>query len=90
MSEWIGLAHASLGAARDYAEAVRSAVTQVVAPCGVADAALIERAQHQVHGFAWIAASIAALEATLDWASRAEAAGSFGACEELTLRIGFG
>ncbi|HSF13511.1 MAG TPA: acyl-CoA dehydrogenase family protein, partial [Erythrobacter sp.] len=90
MSEWIGLAHASLGAARDYAEAVRCAVTQVVAPGGVTDAALIERAQHQVHGFAWIAASIAALESTLDWASRAEAAGSFGACEELTLRIGFG
>ncbi|MBA4043773.1 MAG: acyl-CoA dehydrogenase [Erythrobacter sp.] len=90
MSEWIGLAHASLGAARDYAEAVRSAVTQVAAPGGVPDAALIERAQHQVHGFAWIAASIAALEATLDWAARAEAAGAFGACEELTLRIGFG
>lgn len=90
MSEWIEAARASLGAARDYAEAVRNAVAQAVAPGGVADAALIERAQHQVHGFAWIAASIAALEATLDWAARAEGAGAFDVCEELILRIGFG
>lgn len=90
MSEWIEAARASLGAARDYAEAVRNAVAQAVAPGGVADAALIERAQHQVHGFAWIAASIAALEATLDWATRAEGAGAFDVCEELILRIGFG
>ncbi len=90
MSEWIEAARASLGAARDYAEAVRNAVAQAVAPEGVADAALIERAQHQVHGFAWIAASIVALEATLDWATRAEGAGAFDVCEELILRIGFG
>ena len=90
MSEWIEAARASLGAARDYAEAVRSAVAQAVAPGGMADPALIEREQHQMHGFAWIAASIAALEATLDWAVRAEAAEAFGECEELILRIGFG
>lgn len=90
MSEWINAARASLGAARGYAEVVREQVLRQVAPGGVADAALIDRAQHQVHGFAWIAASLAALEATLDWATRAEAAGRFGVVEELTLRIGFG
>ena len=90
MSEWIDTARASLGAARDYAGAVRAAVLRAVAPDGAPQPALIAREQHGVHGFAWIAASIAALEATLDWAVRADAAGQFGGAEELTLRIGFG
>jgi (2S)-methylsuccinyl-CoA dehydrogenase len=90
MSEWMAMARASLIAAREYSESVREAVAAVVAPGGVVDPALLAREQHRVHGFAWIAASIAALEATLDWAVRAEAAGRFGAAEELVVRIGFG
>ncbi|HSJ77949.1 MAG TPA: acyl-CoA dehydrogenase, partial [Erythrobacter sp.] len=90
MNQWIELAQASLGAARDYANTVRNSVARQVAPGGVADAALIEQAQHQVHGYAWIAATVAALEATLDWAVRAEVAGAYGEAEALTLRIGFG
>lgn len=83
-------ARAALGAARDYCEAVRQAVAAVVAPQGTPDPALLTREQHRVHGFAWVAASIAALEATADWAARAESAGRFGPAEELALRIGFG
>ncbi len=90
MSEWISTARASLGAARDYGEAVRQAVADVVAPGGVPDPALLTREQHRVHGLAWLAASIAALEATLDWAVRAQTAGRFGEAEVLVLRIGFG
>jgi len=90
MSEWIAVARASLAAAREYSENVREAVAGMVAPDGVVDAAMLTREQHRVHGFAWIAASIAALEATLDWAVRAQGAGRFGAVEELALRIGFG
>lgn len=90
MSEWIGLARASLGAAREYAEQVRGVVAQVVAPDGVPQPALIAREQHRLHGMAWIAATITALEATLDWAVRAEHDGAFGDIEALTLRIGFG
>ncbi|PKP93695.1 MAG: acyl-CoA dehydrogenase [Alphaproteobacteria bacterium HGW-Alphaproteobacteria-14] len=90
MSEWIDTARASLGAARDYAGTVRAAVLRAVARTGAPEPALIAREQHRVHGFAWIAASTAALEATLDWATRANAAGQFGQAEELTLRIGFG
>lgn len=86
----MAVARASLIAAREYSESVREAVAAVVAPGGVVDPALLAREQHRVHGFAWIAASIAALEATLDWAVRAEAAGRFGAAEELVVRIGFG
>jgi (2S)-methylsuccinyl-CoA dehydrogenase len=90
MSEWMAVARASLIAAREYSESVREAVAGVVAPGGAVEPALLAREQHRVHGFAWIAASIAALEATLDWAVRAEAAGRFGAAEELVVRIGFG
>lgn len=90
MSEWIGTARASLVAAREYANSVRMQVLRAVAPAGVIEAVLLTREQHRVHGLAWIAASIAALEATLDWAVRAEVGGRFGAAEELCLRIGFG
>ena len=90
MSEWISTARASLVAAREYSTSVRAQVLRSVAPAGVAEAALLTREQHRVHGLAWIAASIAALEATLDWAVRAAAGGRFGASEELCLRIGFG
>ncbi len=90
MSEWITAARAALGAARDYLESVREAVARVVAPGGTPDPALLTREQHRVHGLAWLAAQIAALEASLDWAGRAARAGRFGLVEELTLRIGFG
>ncbi len=89
-SEWIQVARASLGAAREYGEAVRTAVAQVVAPGGAVDPVLLTREQHRVHGFAWAAASIAALEATLGWAVRAHNGGRFGEVEALVLRIGFG
>ncbi|TAD74964.1 MAG: acyl-CoA dehydrogenase [Sphingomonadales bacterium] len=90
MSEWIDTARAALSAARLYGEEVRAAVLRAVAQGGAPDPVLLTREQHRVHGFAWQAASIAALEATLDWAARAHGAGRFGAVEELTLRIGFG
>jgi (2S)-methylsuccinyl-CoA dehydrogenase len=90
MSEWMMTARAALAAARAYAEDVRAATAAVVAPGGAPDLALLTREQHRVHGFAWIAASIAALEATLDWAARAERGGRLGEAELLTLRIGFG
>lgn len=90
MNDWIVAARASLMAAREYAEQVRLAVANIAAPTGTLDPALLIREQHRVHGYAWIASSVAALEATLDWAVRAEGAGRFDVVEELTLRIGFG
>jgi (2S)-methylsuccinyl-CoA dehydrogenase len=90
MSDWITAARASLGAGRDYLETVRAATEAAVAPGDAPDPALLTREQHRVHGFAWMASSIAALEATLDWAARAERGGRFGEAEGLVLRIGFG
>lgn len=90
LNEWIVIARESLGAARHYVQAGRAATAERVAPRGAPDARLMTREQHRVHGYAWLAASIAALEATLDWAVRAERAGRFGETEGLVLRIGFG
>ena len=90
MSDWIEEARAAIAAARTYCEAVRTRLALRVAPADIPDASLIERDQHMVHGYAWAAATLAALEATADWAARARAGGRFGTAEELTLRIGFG
>ncbi|MBI1403831.1 MAG: acyl-CoA dehydrogenase [Porphyrobacter sp.] len=90
MNEWIGEARAAVAAARRYIEAVRGRLEAQVAPGGVVDAALLARHQHATHGFAWGAATLAAMEATADWGARAAAAGRFGEAEELALRIGFG
>ena len=90
MSEWINEARAAIAAARSYCDTVRIRLSERVAPAGAPDPALIEREQHAVHGFAWAAATLAATEATTDWAARAASAGRFGQIEELTLRIALG
>ncbi|MFN4018909.1 MAG: acyl-CoA dehydrogenase family protein [Erythrobacter sp.] len=90
MSDWINHARAAIAAARVYCDSVRIRLSERVAPAGPPDPALIEREQHAVHGFAWAAATLAATEATTDWAARAASAGRFGKAEELTLRIALG
>lgn len=90
MNEWIIEARGAIAVARDYCEAVRAGLLARVALGGALDPALLEREQHAVHGYAWAAATLAALEATADWGARAQGAGHFGEAEELTLRIGFG
>ncbi len=90
MTDWIAIAQQASNAASFYLDAVRAATAKVVAPDGEPDAALIEQHQRRVHGLAWIGTTVAALEATADWALRARKAGRFGETEELTLRIGFG
>jgi (2S)-methylsuccinyl-CoA dehydrogenase len=90
MTNWITLARDAVMAARDYNDSVRNAVAARLGTGQDFDASALTREQHAVHGFAWIAATLAALEATAGWAERAEAAGSFGEIDQLTLRIGFG
>lgn len=90
MTDWIALSLAACGAAKTFYDAARDAVAAVVAPHGKPDGALAEREQRRVHGLGWIGTTVAALEATADWAARANKAGRFGEVEELALRIGFG
>ncbi len=90
MNQWIKHGTAAAGAARDYCEAARIAVAARVSAKGKLSSEALTREQHAVHGFAWIASTVAALEALTDWACRAEAAGQFDETEELIVRIGFG
>ena len=83
MNEWIIEARGAIAVARDYCEAVRAGLLARVALGGALDPALLEREQHAVHGYAWAAATLAALEATADWGARAQGAGHFGEAEEL-------
>ncbi|MFN7157791.1 MAG: acyl-CoA dehydrogenase, partial [Erythrobacter cryptus] len=70
MTDELAPARAALGAAHAYAETVRSRLRAELAPQGTPDPALLGRAQHAVHGYAWLAATLAMLEAGLDWAAR--------------------
>ena len=90
MSEWISLAQQACSAAKAYGEQVRQTTASIVAPTGKTDAALVEQHQRQLHGFAWIGTTIAALEATADWANRAAKFNRFNQIDELVLRVGFG
>lgn len=90
MNAWITTARAALAAAQDYLAAVRAATHAAVAPDGAIDPDLLTREQHRLHGFAWVAATVAAIEATTDWAAHAADAGQFGEAETLTLRVGLG
>lgn len=91
MSEWIDLSRNALQSAREFADRVRERLAKGLrAEDGRLDTEKVEQSQHLVHGFAWIASTTAALEATSDWAERARQSGDFGDVEELVLRIGFG
>lgn len=90
MSDIIDLSREAYAAAQRYIEAARAATAGIVAPDGLPDLSLVEREQRRVHGLAWAATTLAALEALADWAARARREGRFGAIEELTLRVGFG
>ena len=90
MTDWIAAAATAAESARAYAAAAQARVAAIIAPNGKPDAALADREQRLVHGFAWIATTAEALAATADWAARGLAEGRFGAIEELVLRVGFG
>ena len=77
-------------AARAYVGEVRRACLASVAPDGRVDAARVEGAQRQVHGFAWVATTVEGLAQLAAWATRLASVGRLSAGEDLLLRIGFG
>jgi (2S)-methylsuccinyl-CoA dehydrogenase len=83
-------ADAAVLAARTYLAAARRAVLERVSAGAGPDAALIEREQRAVHGFAWTATVVEGLAQLLGWARRLDAAGRLGAGERLIVDIGFG
>lgn len=87
MSNWIALAEQAAGAAPDYVETIR---TKLADRLGELDTDRLTKEQHAVHGFAWIASTVAAIEATSDWAIRTDSTGAFASTDELVLRVGLG
>jgi (2S)-methylsuccinyl-CoA dehydrogenase len=90
MTDWIANAHTALHAARAYANAAQSVATNAVAPDGRVDAAKADHEQRILHGFAWIATTVEALDATVAWAEHGRAAGRETQVDALVVRIGFG
>ena len=90
MSETIADAEDAVAAARVYVERARMRLRDAIVSQGRLDGALVEREQRRVHGFAWIATTVEALAATVEWAAQAQARGRFGPTEDLILRVGFG
>lgn len=66
IDDWNSITQAVCDAARTYCDAVRLATFQ-----RAGGPAALNREQHAVHGFAWVASTVGALEATANWASRA-------------------
>ncbi|QKG70385.1 acyl-CoA dehydrogenase family protein [Erythrobacter mangrovi] len=83
-------AGAACSAVRDFLAQYREAVSELITDAGRADTKLLEREQRKVHALAWASTTLAALEATLDWARRAVEAGRFGEIDALLLQVGFG
>jgi (2S)-methylsuccinyl-CoA dehydrogenase len=84
-----GACDQALEAAESMLARAQAAVVAKVAPGGKIDAAALDRDQHAVHGFAWLATYVAALRAILDWANNLERTGKFGERERLILHFGF-
>jgi (2S)-methylsuccinyl-CoA dehydrogenase len=90
MNDWITSATAAATAARAYSEAARQQVAGTIAPEGRVSAALADKHQRLVHGFAWIATTAEALTAVANWATRGYAAERGREIDVLILRVGFG
>jgi (2S)-methylsuccinyl-CoA dehydrogenase len=89
-SEVLGATERALAAADAVLRQARARVAALVAPDGRLDGALIDREQHAVHGFAWMATYVEALRQIRGWAARLDEAGECGETETLILRVAFG
>ena len=66
-SELAGLTIPAAAAARTYLAAVRQACLAIVAPSGKPDPALLTAEQRRLHGFAWVATTVEAIEQLARW-----------------------
>jgi (2S)-methylsuccinyl-CoA dehydrogenase len=80
----------ALNAAQDYAAAALAAVRELVSVDGKISAERIGHHQRAVHGYAWIASSVQALEALAKWAEALQERGAYGRGERLICEIAFG
>lgn len=74
--------------ARAFYDAAVNAVRSRVSAGGKVDAALLDKQQRLVHGLAWIATQVAALESAVGWATRLQNAMKLSELDRLTLQVG--
>ncbi len=86
----VALANQAVTAAERYVEAARASVRAMVAPEGRVDPAAVDRHQRAAHGFAWVATTVATLNAVAVWAARLRNDGTLRRGDELVVAIGFG
>ncbi|WP_342806302.1 acyl-CoA dehydrogenase family protein [Alteromonas sp. M12] len=72
-----------------YANVREKLRTRVVQPNGKIDSQKIEKQQHCVHGFAWLACYKDALQATYNWADSLQQEDNFGYLEQLIIALAF-
>ncbi|MET0250046.1 MAG: acyl-CoA dehydrogenase family protein, partial [Sphingobium sp.] len=90
MTETIDRARAALSALHAFGDAARDALAARVVVDGRADPARLDAEQRAAHGYAWVATTIAALDALAAWAQGLAARGEWTDGEALVLDIAFG
>ena len=89
-SDLLATARAAVLAAQAFSAAAKAAAGAAVMRDGRVDAAAVDRQQRLVHGFAWVATTVEAMAATVDWAAGLHGRGALGPGESLVLAIGLG
>jgi (2S)-methylsuccinyl-CoA dehydrogenase len=78
----------AVAAAGRYRDAARAALAARVAPGGRVDAAALDRHQYAAHGFAWIAVTVAGLDALAQWRARGAGGGAQAERDGLIAQLG--
>ncbi|RVU33903.1 acyl-CoA dehydrogenase [Hwanghaeella grinnelliae] len=89
MTDILETAQESVAKAQAYLTRAKAAVGDLAMRDGKLDGVMADRHQRALHAYSWTATTVGALTATLGWAQRLQAAGTFGDIESLTLRLGF-
>ena len=90
MSPVIASASRALAMARRYVDEIGARVKPLCTRDGRLDPAAIDRHQVEAHGYAWMEAYVAILQATLDWARALDEGAALGRLPALVVEIGFG
>ena len=90
LDDLLTLTREAVASADGLLDAARRHVSDLVAPEGRVDGDKLEAEQLAAHGFAWMATYVEALRQLQGWATRMDAAGTFGPKEQLILQLGFG
>jgi (2S)-methylsuccinyl-CoA dehydrogenase len=85
-----GLSAQAASAAERLLGKALAATRAALAPDGKADAAVLDREQHRLHGLAWLATYVESVRQLTAYAQRQSACGRFGEIEGLLVQIGLG